>query len=203
MLKYHIQTSGRSLHAQEVQFNDIRTTLQVLLQNPRNTDFEYLGNCWVGKCSISIDEYYWLLFSGPPLKSLRGRLDLSPVLRKDWPETIKGIARRPGQLQLVAYERVPPWWLALWIRVIVHVQSYFDTSIVYLYSVTPISRAYERAYSSQCELSSSSISAYSARSRAFCFFLPVRFFCRSWQKIDVACRFSRQTRRSERKEEKR
>ncbi len=30
-LKYHIQTSGRSLHAQEVQFNDIRTTLQALL----------------------------------------------------------------------------------------------------------------------------------------------------------------------------
>jgi len=30
MLKYHIQTSGRSLHAQEVDFNDIRTTLQAL-----------------------------------------------------------------------------------------------------------------------------------------------------------------------------
>ncbi|MEZ4461293.1 MAG: methylmalonyl-CoA mutase family protein [bacterium] len=30
-LKYHIQTSGRSLHAQEVDFNDIRTTLQALL----------------------------------------------------------------------------------------------------------------------------------------------------------------------------
>lgn len=31
MLKYHIQTSGRSLHAQEMDFNDIRTTLQALL----------------------------------------------------------------------------------------------------------------------------------------------------------------------------
>lgn len=31
MLKYHIQTSGRSLHSQEIQFNDIRTTLQALL----------------------------------------------------------------------------------------------------------------------------------------------------------------------------
>jgi len=31
MLKYHVQTSGRSLHAQEVAFNDIRTTLQALL----------------------------------------------------------------------------------------------------------------------------------------------------------------------------
>jgi methylmalonyl-CoA mutase len=31
MLKYHIQTSGRSLHAQEMDFNDIRTTLQALM----------------------------------------------------------------------------------------------------------------------------------------------------------------------------
>jgi methylmalonyl-CoA mutase len=31
MLKYHIQTSGRSLHAMEISFNDIRTTLQALL----------------------------------------------------------------------------------------------------------------------------------------------------------------------------
>jgi len=30
MMKYHVQTSGRSLHAQEIQFNDIRTTLQAL-----------------------------------------------------------------------------------------------------------------------------------------------------------------------------
>jgi methylmalonyl-CoA mutase len=30
-LKYHIQTSGRSLHAQEIEFNDIRTTLQALI----------------------------------------------------------------------------------------------------------------------------------------------------------------------------
>jgi methylmalonyl-CoA mutase len=30
MLKYHVQTSGRSLHAQEISFNDIRTTLQAL-----------------------------------------------------------------------------------------------------------------------------------------------------------------------------
>jgi methylmalonyl-CoA mutase len=32
MLKYHIQTSGRSLHAQEIDFNDIRTTLQAFMQ---------------------------------------------------------------------------------------------------------------------------------------------------------------------------
>ena len=31
MLKYHVQTSGRSLHAQEMAFNDIRTTLQALM----------------------------------------------------------------------------------------------------------------------------------------------------------------------------
>src|SRR5690606_41003375 len=30
-LKYHVQTSGRSLHAQEMTFNDIRTTLQALI----------------------------------------------------------------------------------------------------------------------------------------------------------------------------
>ncbi|MCB9764173.1 MAG: cobalamin B12-binding domain-containing protein [Alphaproteobacteria bacterium] len=36
-LKYHIQTSGRSLHAREIQFNDIRTTLQALLA--------YYDNC--------------------------------------------------------------------------------------------------------------------------------------------------------------
>jgi methylmalonyl-CoA mutase len=37
MLKYHIQTSGRSLHAQEIQFNDIRTSLQAL--------YALLDNC--------------------------------------------------------------------------------------------------------------------------------------------------------------
>ncbi len=38
MLKYHIQTSGRSLHAQEMQFNDIRTTLQALYAIFDNTN---------------------------------------------------------------------------------------------------------------------------------------------------------------------
>ncbi|MCE7737051.1 MAG: methylmalonyl-CoA mutase family protein [Candidatus Heimdallarchaeota archaeon] len=38
MLKYHIQTSGRSLHAQEIDFNDIRTTLQALLAIYDNTN---------------------------------------------------------------------------------------------------------------------------------------------------------------------
>ena len=37
-LKYHIQTSGRSLHAQEVEFNDIRTTLQALYAIYDNTN---------------------------------------------------------------------------------------------------------------------------------------------------------------------
>jgi methylmalonyl-CoA mutase len=36
-LKYHIQTSGRSLHAMEIDFNDIRTTLQAL--------FAYYDHC--------------------------------------------------------------------------------------------------------------------------------------------------------------
>jgi methylmalonyl-CoA mutase len=38
MLKYHIQTSGRSLHAQEISFNDIRTTLQALYAIFDNTN---------------------------------------------------------------------------------------------------------------------------------------------------------------------
>ncbi|MEX0757090.1 MAG: methylmalonyl-CoA mutase family protein, partial [Acidimicrobiia bacterium] len=38
MLKYHIQTSGRSLHAQEIGFNDIRTTLQALYAIYDNTN---------------------------------------------------------------------------------------------------------------------------------------------------------------------
>ncbi|HLS35287.1 MAG TPA: fused isobutyryl-CoA mutase/GTPase IcmF [Bacillota bacterium] len=37
-LKYHIQTSGRSLHAQEIAFNDIRTTLQALIAIQDNTN---------------------------------------------------------------------------------------------------------------------------------------------------------------------
>ena len=37
-LKYHVQTSGRSLHAQEMDFNDIRTTLQALLALQDNTN---------------------------------------------------------------------------------------------------------------------------------------------------------------------
>ncbi|MFD1606374.1 fused isobutyryl-CoA mutase/GTPase IcmF [Oceanobacillus luteolus] len=37
-LKYHVQTSGRSLHAQEIDFNDIRTTLQALLAIQDNTN---------------------------------------------------------------------------------------------------------------------------------------------------------------------
>ena len=37
-LKYHIQTSGRSLHAMEIQFNDIRTTLQALLATYDNAN---------------------------------------------------------------------------------------------------------------------------------------------------------------------
>src|SRR5690606_6477635 len=38
MLKYHCQTSGRSLHAQEIDFNDIRTTLQALIATYDNAN---------------------------------------------------------------------------------------------------------------------------------------------------------------------
>src|SRR5260370_27700908 len=36
-LKFHSQTSGRSLHAQEIAFNDIRTTLQALIRSEEHT----------------------------------------------------------------------------------------------------------------------------------------------------------------------
>ncbi len=39
ILKYHVQTSGRSLHAQEIQFNDIRTTLQAMYALLRQLQF--------------------------------------------------------------------------------------------------------------------------------------------------------------------
>ena len=42
MLKYHIQTSGRSLHAQEIDFNDIRTTLQALYAIYDNCNSHYI-----------------------------------------------------------------------------------------------------------------------------------------------------------------
>src|SRR3546814_1503975 len=53
-LKYHVQTSGRSLHAQEMDFNDIRTTLQALIAiydncNSRSEE-RRVGNEWVSQC---------------------------------------------------------------------------------------------------------------------------------------------------------
>ena len=54
-LKYHVQTSGRSLHAQEMAFNDIRTTLQALgahlrqLQQPAHQRLRRGGHHAVGR----------------------------------------------------------------------------------------------------------------------------------------------------------
>src|SRR3546814_12628337 len=47
MMKYHIQTSGRALHAQEIQFNDIRTTLQALyaLLDRKSIRLNYSHSC--------------------------------------------------------------------------------------------------------------------------------------------------------------
>src|SRR3546814_20864850 len=42
MMKYHIQTSGRSLHAQEIQFKDIRT--------PLSSEERRVGKAWVRTC---------------------------------------------------------------------------------------------------------------------------------------------------------
>jgi hypothetical protein len=62
-LKYHIQTSGRSLHAQEIDFNDIRTTLQAL--------YAIYDNC----NSLHTNAYLTLL--GLPLPSSGGTLPWS------------------------------------------------------------------------------------------------------------------------------
>jgi len=54
-LKYHIQTSGRSLHAQEMDFNDIRTTLQALIAIYDNcSSLHTCGGSALAAASISL-----------------------------------------------------------------------------------------------------------------------------------------------------
>src|SRR3546814_15988618 len=49
-LKYHVQTSDRSLHAQEMNFNDIRTTLQALLAIKDRSEERRVGKEGVSTC---------------------------------------------------------------------------------------------------------------------------------------------------------
>ena len=70
-LKYHIQTSGRSLHAQEMDFNDIRTTLQALIAVYDNCNSLHTN---------AFDE----AFTTPTEDSLRRALAVQMIINKEW-----------------------------------------------------------------------------------------------------------------------
>ena len=71
MLKYHIQTSGRSLHAQEIQFNDIRTTLQAL--------YALFDNC----NSLHTNAYDEAITT-PTEESVRRAMAIQLIINKEW-----------------------------------------------------------------------------------------------------------------------
>ncbi len=70
-LKYHAQTSGRSLHAQEMNFNDIRTTLQALTAVYDNANSLHTN---------AFDE----AFTTPTPESLRRAMAIQMILNKEW-----------------------------------------------------------------------------------------------------------------------
>jgi methylmalonyl-CoA mutase len=70
-LKYHIQTSGRSLHAQEMAFNDIRTTLQALCAMYDNAN------------SLHTNAYDEAVTT-PSVESVRRALAIQLVISKEW-----------------------------------------------------------------------------------------------------------------------
>ena len=70
-LKYHIQTSGRSLHAQEIQFNDIRTTLQALIAIYDN-------------CNSLHTNSYDEAITTPSEESVRRTLAIQMIINKEW-----------------------------------------------------------------------------------------------------------------------
>jgi methylmalonyl-CoA mutase len=80
-LKYHIQTSGRSLHAQEMDFNDIRTTLQALIAVYDNCNSLHTN---------AHDEAY----TTPTAESVRRAMAIQMIINKEW-----GLAgnENPGQ----------------------------------------------------------------------------------------------------------
>jgi len=71
MLKYHIQTSGRSLHAQEIDFNDIRTTLQALIAIYDN-------------CNSLHTNAYDEAITTPTADSVRRALAIQLIINKEW-----------------------------------------------------------------------------------------------------------------------
>ncbi|MFZ2650192.1 MAG: fused isobutyryl-CoA mutase/GTPase IcmF [Burkholderiaceae bacterium] len=74
-LKYHVQTSGRSLHAQEIQFNDIRTTLQALIAVYDN-------------CNSLHTNAYDEAITTPTEESVRRAMAIQLIINREW-----GLAR--------------------------------------------------------------------------------------------------------------
>lgn len=81
MLKYHIQTSGRSLHSQEIQFNDIRTTLQALCAVYDN-------------CNSLHTNAYDEAITTPSRESVRRALAIQQIINREW-----GLARNENPEQ--------------------------------------------------------------------------------------------------------
>ena len=70
-LKYHVQTSGRSLHAQEMDFNDIRTTLQALIALYDN-------------CNSLHTNAYDEAVTTPTAESVRRALAIQLIINREW-----------------------------------------------------------------------------------------------------------------------
>ncbi len=70
-LKYHAQTSGRSLHAQEMSFNDIRTTLQALIGNYDN-------------CNSLHTNAYDEAVTTPTEESVRRAIAIQLIINREW-----------------------------------------------------------------------------------------------------------------------
>src|SRR5947207_1979772 len=70
-LKYHVQTSGRSLHAQEIAFNDIRTTLQALIAIYDN-------------CNSLHTNAYDEAITTPTEESVRRAMAIQLVINREW-----------------------------------------------------------------------------------------------------------------------
>ena len=81
MLKYHIQTSGRSLHSQEIHFNDIRTTLQALCAIYDN-------------CNSLHTNAYDEAITTPSEESVRRALAIQLIINQEW-----GLAKNQNPLQ--------------------------------------------------------------------------------------------------------
>jgi len=80
-LKYHVQTSGRSLHAQEMSFNDIRTTLQALIAVYDN-------------CNSLHTNAYDEAVTTPTAESVRRAMAIQQIINQEW-----GLARNQNPNQ--------------------------------------------------------------------------------------------------------